>query len=107
MLTGKYLDGIPEGSRGHVSGYEWLRDRLTDREQLAKVEQLQPLAEELGCTLAQFSLAWLLQNPNVSTVITGASRLGQIEENLAAIDVASRFDAEIMERIDEIFGTGN
>ncbi|MGD2128035.1 MAG: aldo/keto reductase [Lysobacterales bacterium] len=107
MLTGKYLGGIPEGSRGHVSGYEWLRDRLTDRESLARVEKLQPLAEELGCTLAQFSLAWLLQNPNVSTVITGASRLEQLEENLAAIDVAARFDADLMQRIDGIFGIGN
>jgi voltage-dependent potassium channel beta subunit len=104
LLTGKYLKGIPKESRGALKGYSWLRESLTDQEKLDKVRALQPIAKELGCTLAQLSLAWCLQNPNVSTVITGASRVEQVRENMKAEEVASKLTLEVMARIDEAFG---
>jgi voltage-dependent potassium channel beta subunit len=104
MLTGKYLNGIPEDSRATLKGYDWLHENVTDRDKLAKVRALQPIAEELGCTLSQLSLAWVLKNPNVSTVITGASRVEQLHENLGATEVASQLTPEILQRIDEAFG---
>ena len=70
LLTGKYKDGIPAGSRGALAGYEWLESQLSDEAALAKVERLRPIAEALGCTLAQMCLAWCAANPNVSSVIT-------------------------------------
>ena len=85
LLTGKYRDGIPEDSRGSLAGYGWLAKRLSDERALAKVEALRPIADELGCTLAQLSLAWCTTNPNVSTVITGASRPSQVVENFEAL----------------------
>lgn len=100
LLTGKYLDGIPEGSRAALPGYEWLRDLLSDPARNAKVRRLAEIADDLGCTLAQLSLAWCARNPRVSTVITGASRVEQVEENMAALDVLARLDDEVMERID-------
>ena len=104
LLTGKYNKGIPEGSRGSLKGYDWLHDMLTDKEKLAMVEELEPIAGELGCTLSQLSLAWCLKNPYVSTVITGASRVEQVYENMKAAEVAPRLTPEILERIDAIFG---
>lgn len=104
LLTGKYKDGIPEGSRGDLETMHWMRDRLTDAEVLARVSALEPLAAEVGGTLAQFSLAWCLQNPRVSSVITGASRVGQVEENMQAVEIAGRFTPELMARVDEILG---
>src|SRR3954463_11585105 len=99
LLTGKYKDGIPADSRGSLAGYEWLVSRLSNDDELAKVERLRPIAEELGCSLAQMSLAWCAANPNVSTVITGASRPSQVAENFAAIDVLPLLTPEVMERI--------
>jgi voltage-dependent potassium channel beta subunit len=87
LLTGKYNDGIPRDSRGAVKGYEWIAERLTEPARIAKVKALAPIAAELGCTLAQLSLAWCLMNPNVSTVITGASRASQVAENMGALAV--------------------
>lgn len=104
MLTGKYKAGIPKGSRGDLDGYNWLENHLTDKEKLAKVAALEPLAEEMGASLAQFSLAWCLQNPYVSTVITGASRVDQVHENMKAMEFVDKFTLEVMEKIDEIFG---
>ncbi|MBT8166527.1 MAG: aldo/keto reductase [Acidimicrobiia bacterium] len=104
MLTGKYLDGIPEGSRGDLPGYEWLKDSLTDEARLEKVRALKVVADELECTLAQLSIAWCAANPNVTTVITGASRVEQVHENLKALDLIDRLDASVMARIDEIMG---
>jgi voltage-dependent potassium channel beta subunit len=104
LLTGKYNKGIPEGSRGALEGYDWLRDDLTNAEKLAKVAALEPLAKELDCTLSQLALAWCLKNPFVSTVITGASRVEQVHENLKAAEVAPKLTPEILERIDQIFG---
>jgi aryl-alcohol dehydrogenase-like predicted oxidoreductase len=100
LLTGKYNDGIPAGSRGTIKGYEWLVERVTDPAKLSVVRQLAPIARELGCTLAQLAIAWCLVNPNVSSVITGASRASQIAENLKAIDVVGSLTPEVMARID-------
>ena len=87
-----------------LEGYDWLEDHLTDKEKLARVAALIPLAEEMGASLAQFSLAWCLQNPYVSTVITGASRVEQVHENMKAAEFVDKFTPEIMAKIDEIFG---
>jgi len=103
LLTGKYSKGIPEGSRGTLEGYDWLRDQLTDQERLAKVQALEPIAQELDCTLSQLAIAWCLKNPCVSSVITGASRVEQVHENMKASEVAPKLTSEILERIDEIF----
>ena len=100
LLTGKYRDGIPGDSRGSLPGYGWLAKRLSDERALAKVEGLRPIAEELGCTLAQLSLAWCTTNPNVSTVITGASRPAQVVENFEAVRVIPKLDADVLARID-------
>ena len=101
LLSGKYLDGVPEGSRATLPGYEWLRKRLTDPDDNAKVRNLAAIADELGCTLSQLSLAWCAANPNVSSVITGASRVEQVRENLGALDVLDRLDGATMTRIDD------
>jgi len=106
LLTGKYNKGIPEGSRGALKGYDWLHELLTDKEKIAMVQDLEPIASELGCTLSHLSLAWCLKNPYVSTVITGASRVEQVHENMKATEVAPKLTPEILERIDTIFGIG-
>lgn len=103
LLTGKYNDGIPKGSRGALEGFGWLQDQLTDADRLAKVAALVPLAQDMGATLAQFSLAWCLQNPDVSTIITGASRVEQLNENMQAAAFVDKFTADLMREIDEIF----
>lgn len=103
LLTGKYNNGIPKDSRGALEGYDWLKGHLTDPDKIAKVRALEPIAKELGCTLSQLSLAWCLKNPYVSTVITGASRVEQVHENMKAVEVAPRITPEIMARIDTIF----
>ncbi len=102
LLTGKYNDGIPEGSRAALPGYEWLRKRLTDPVKLDKVRKLQPIAEDLGCSLAQLSIAWCAVNPNVSTVITGASRVEQVHENMKALEVLPKLTPDVMQTIDDI-----
>ncbi|MEI7860271.1 MAG: aldo/keto reductase [Acidimicrobiales bacterium] len=99
LLSGKYLDGVPEGSRATLPGYEWLRDMLTDADRNQTVARLQEIADELGCTLAQLSIAWCAKNPNVSSVITGASRVEQVHENLAALEVMPKLTDEVMARI--------
>ena len=100
LLTGKYNDGrIPPGSRGAVKGYEWLAEKLTDPARIAVVRRLAPIAADLGCTLAQLAIAWCLRNPRVSTVITGASRVEQLRENLKALDVVERLTPDVMARI--------
>lgn len=107
LLTGKYNDGIPEDSRMNLSGYEWLRDRLLGPEgqaNLEKVKSLASVATDLGVSMAQMSLAWCLKNPNVSTVITGASRPEQVTENMKAVDVAEKMSDDVMTRIDGILG---
>jgi voltage-dependent potassium channel beta subunit len=104
LLTGKYQNGIPADSRGALKGYEWLRKALTDKERLAVVDKLGALAKELDCSLAQFAIAWCAKNPNVSTVITGASRVEQVHENMKALDVLPKLTEDVMKRVDEILG---
>ena len=102
LLTGKYLDGVPEGSRATVPGYEWLSWQLTNEESNAKVRALTSVAEDLGCTLAQLSIAWCALNPHVSTVITWASRVEQVHENLAALEVIPALTPDVAARIAEL-----
>ena len=103
LLTGKYQAGIPRDSRGALEGYDWLQKELTDADRLARVAALEPLAKEMGATLAQFSLAWCLQNPHVSTVLTGASRVEQVQENMRALEFADQFTPDLLAKIDAIF----
>jgi len=103
LLSGKYNQGIPEDSRGGLKGNDWLHEKVTNQENLSKVQALEPIARELGCTLSQLALAWCLKNPLVSTVITGASRVEQVHENMKATDVAPRLTPDVLERIDAIF----
>ena len=103
LLSGKYLDGVPEGSRATLPGYGWLRDRLTDPEANRRVRALKSVADELGVSLAQLSIAWCASNPHVSTVITGASRVEQVRENLGALDALDRLTPAVRARIDAIF----
>lgn len=105
LLTGKYNEGIPEGSRLSLPGYEWLRQRFQGEafeRKVAAIKRLAGVAEELGCTLAQLAIAWCLKNPNVSTVITGASKPEQVRENMQALEVVPKLTAEVMEKIEEI-----
>ncbi len=102
LLSGKYLEGVPEGSRGALEGYDWLRETLTDPATNAAVRELRAVAEEIGCTLSQLAIAWCARNPHVSTVITGASRVSQVEENLAAIDVLPVLTDEVLARMDAV-----
>lgn len=103
MLTGKYLKGIPEDSRGAQYDFDWLKYELTNKERISQTAALQPIATEMGASLAQFALAWCLQNPYVTSVITGASRVGQLQDNLGAIELAGKFTPDVLARIDEIF----
>ncbi len=103
VLTGKYLDGIPEGSRGALEGYEWLANSLTDEQANAKVRRLVEVADRLGVSAAQLSIAWVAKNPNVSTVILGASSVDQVNENLGALDALDKLDDGVMTELAEIF----
>lgn len=103
LLTGKYNQGVPDDSRGALEGYGWLRAELTDKQRLATVAELQPIAEQMGASLAQFSLAWCLQNPFVSSVIMGASRVEQLQENLKALKFVDRFTPDVIAEIDRVF----
>ncbi len=102
LLTGKYNDGIPADSRGALKGYEWIQRDLVTPESIAKVRALQGVANDLGASLAQMALAWCLKNPDVSTVITGASRPQQVHENMKALDVVAKLTPEVMKRLDGI-----
>jgi voltage-dependent potassium channel beta subunit len=102
LLTGKYLDGVPVGSRATLPGYDWLRDALTEPARNAKARELQVLADEIGCTMAQLAIAWCAHNPHVSSVITGASNAGQLRSNLAALDVLPLLTPEVLARLDAI-----
>jgi voltage-dependent potassium channel beta subunit len=104
LLTGKYNDGIPQGTRASLAGYEWLKQYIITTENIEKVKQLEPIAKSLGCTLAQLALAWCLKNPNVSTVITGATRREQVIENMKAEEVVQNLNQGVMEKIDQLLG---
>ena len=102
LLTGKYNQGIPQDSRANLPGYEWLRNNINNPERLNAVRALQPVADELGGSMAQLALAWCVKNPNVTTVITGASRAEQVRENMKALDIVPKLTDEVMARIDGI-----
>ena len=102
LLTGKYRDGVPEGSRGAMPSMGFLVKGLTDTAKNAAVAQLAGLAAELDCSLAQLAIAWAAHNPRVSTVITGASKLSQLHDNLGAMAVLPKLTPEVMAKIDLI-----
>ena len=104
LLTGKYNFGIPKDSRGALPNFDWLQEQLTDVEHQKKVEALRPIAEQMGASLAQFSLAWCLQNPHVSSVITGASRVEQVHENMQAMAFVDSFTPEVLAEIELVIG---
>jgi aryl-alcohol dehydrogenase-like predicted oxidoreductase len=102
MLTGKYRNGtFPEGSRANLPGYDWLKKMFSDPKRMQAVENLAQISDDLGVSLPQMSLAWILKNPNVSTVITGASKISQLEENFKALDVVPMLTDDVMARIEE------
>jgi aryl-alcohol dehydrogenase-like predicted oxidoreductase len=102
LLTGKYRAGIPEGSRGAMPNLSFLKDGLTDARKNQAVSELESIARELGVSVGQLSIAWCTKNPHVSTVILGASRLSQLQENLKAIELAPKLTPEVLARIDAI-----
>ena len=105
VLTGKYSEGIPDDARINLPGYEWLKKMFESeegQERISKVRDLSVIAEELGTNMATLALAWCLKNPNVSTVILGASRLSQLEENLKTVDIVDQITDDVMEHIEEV-----
>jgi voltage-dependent potassium channel beta subunit len=107
LLTGKYNDVVPNDTRINLPGYEWLKARFESAEgqtNLDKVRGLAKIASDLGTTLPKLALAWCVKNPNVSTVITGASKVAQVHENFAALEVVPQLTADVMTAIDEVLG---
>lgn len=102
LLTGKYRAGVPEGSRGSMEAMAFLRDGLTDAAKNAAVAQLEPIAAELGGSLAQLALAWVASNPRVSSVIMGASRIDQLQANLGALALLDQLTPEVKARIEAV-----
>ena len=102
LLTGKYRQGLPAGSRGALENMAFLREQLLDPAKNAAVEKLEAIAAELGGNVAQLAIAWVNRNPRVSTVILGASKLAQLKDNLAALALSSKLTPEVLARIDEI-----
>jgi voltage-dependent potassium channel beta subunit len=100
LLTGKYRDGVPKDSRGAIPRMSFLVEELTDKAKNEAVAKLAGIARDLGCSVAQLAIAWCARNPHVSTVITGASRVAQAQENLEAVDVIPRLTHQVMEAID-------
>jgi voltage-dependent potassium channel beta subunit len=103
LLTGKYLDGIPEGSRAALPGYEWLKGMLTDPTKNAIVRDLAAIAARLGVTTGQLAIAWCVSNRHVSSVILGASNVDQVRENLGALDALEQLTPEVREEIELLF----
>jgi aryl-alcohol dehydrogenase-like predicted oxidoreductase len=102
LLTGKYANGIPEDSRANLPGYEWIHKYILTPERIEKAGKLQPIADDLGVSLAQMALAWTLKSPFVSTTITGASRVEQVHQNMKALDVVPLLTDDVMQRIEEV-----
>lgn len=100
LLTGKYNDAVPDGSRATLPGMEWLRSAILDPKGIEKAKRLAKVAAELGVPMSQLAIAWCLKNPHVSTVILGASRVTQLRENLGALDVVPKLTSEVMNAID-------
>jgi aryl-alcohol dehydrogenase-like predicted oxidoreductase len=105
LLTGKYNDGLPQDARLGLDRYGWLRDWVLKPERLEKVRHFGKLATELGLSQSVLAIAWCLKNPNVSTVILGASKVAQLAENLKASAAAERLTSEVLETIDNMLGT--
>jgi voltage-dependent potassium channel beta subunit len=102
LLSGKYNNGIPSGTRAALEGYEWLREQVLTPANTSKVKALQPIAKDLGCTMAQLALAWARKNENVSTIITGATNPEQVEENMKSLDFVPSLTDDVMERIEGV-----
>ena len=102
LLTGKYIDGVPEESRAALPGYEWLKDPLTDERRNGQVKELMMVADRLDVTVAQLAIAWCAANPRVSTVITGASRPEQVVENMGALKALEQLTPELKREIETI-----
>ncbi len=105
LLSGKYNDGIPDGSRFGLTGFDWLKDRWMKDDLLNKVRQLGNLANELGISQAELSIAWCIKNPNVTTAILGATRKEQLLQNLKSLDAVAKLNEAVMQRIDDIVQT--
>lgn len=105
LLTGKYNNGVPEGSRFALEGFDWLVQKWMVEEKLERVRQLTTFANELGVSVATLSIAWTLKNPNVTTTILGATKKEQLTENLKALEVVDKLTSEVMQRMDDILGT--
>ncbi len=102
LLSGKYSNGIPEGSRFSLPGYGWLKSRYYQEELLKCVAALEPIARDLGCSMSQLGIAWVAKNPRVSSVITGASRIEQLTENMKALEVLPKLTQDVLALIDEV-----
>ena len=102
LLTGKYNDGMPKDTRLEIEGLDWLKDRTLVEENIQKTRELTNVAKELDMSMAQLALIWCTQNPNVSTIILGASKTMQLEENLKALDMLHKVNSEVMEQIEGI-----
>jgi voltage-dependent potassium channel beta subunit len=107
LLTGKYTQGIPAASRGTLAGYEWFREYCESeegRQRIEKARELAAIAEELGTNLARLAIAWCVKNRHVSTVITGASRVEQVVDNMQALDVVPQLTDDVMEKLEAVLG---
>jgi len=102
ILTGKYNNGIPEGSRLTMNDLTWLKEKLLTEENIDKVIKVQTIAKDLNTSLANLAIAWCLKNNHVSTVITGATKLSQLQENLKSIDVVEKLNDSVMESIESV-----
>ncbi len=105
LLSGKYNDADPKDTRFNMESIGWLKDRLLVEDNIKKVKKLKALADKLNVPLVKFALAWCLKNPNVSTVILGASKTAQLKENLTALEVVPLLTDKIMQEVDDITGT--
>lgn len=105
LLSGKYNNGIPEGSRLAIEGFDWLKDRWMKDNILEKIKQLNSLSNELGISVAQLSIAWCIKNPDVTTAILGASKKEQLLENLKALEARDKITAEVIKKIEDIVQT--
>jgi aryl-alcohol dehydrogenase-like predicted oxidoreductase len=101
ILSGKYNDGVPAGSRAAMENMNWVRDRLTP-ELIGRMRRLTELASSLGVTTGQLAIAWLLRRKEVSSVITGATRMEQLDENLGAAEAVEKLTNDVLEKIDTI-----
>lgn len=105
LLTGKYNEGIPEGSRLAIEGFDWLKEKHLQNEKVEKVKKLQSVADKIECPMAALSIAWCIKNPNVTTAILGATKKEQLYDNLKALQVLPKLSTEIMDEIETILQT--